>query len=298
MKEDNDGNLWVRQSWLDTAQRCPEDARRSLRYPENNVCTDEAFIGTASHHTIEQIILGNVEPVAEEIRRSIVGYYRDDPRVELPTMRFTKRSSLEECIELSIRLTQAWVRDIRPVAPLAGARTEVPFAVPLFEHRGRVIGIEGTVDLVPAEGNVLWDWKTSGKDYKQKDKQKWAIQPTIYSTAAVMGGMGRTDFTWPIEFTYGVMIKLQGKCRGQVVTVQRTAQHAAFAEARMRTWVDMYLDIGLDRPWPAIDDSNWLCSATWCDHYADCRGAHITLDHDLFGWVPTSKPTKRQRRAA
>lgn len=278
---DDDGSIWFRQSWLDTAFRCPEEARLNIVHPEMGACTDEAFIGTATHAGIEHVVRGGDVADMDDV---IINEYKTNP--EAQDLRFTKRSGIDECIGYSIRCGDAWVKDIMPHAPLEDATAEMKFKVPLFEHRGHLVGVKGTADLVPATGNAVWDWKTSASDYRQKDKQMWAIQPTIYGLAAAMGGFGRDDFTLPITFTYGVMIKRVNACRGQILTVERTREHADWAMYRMKQLVNLYLDFGMDQPWPMVDEKNYLCSAKWCDYYDICRGAFITKRHDLFGYSP------------
>lgn len=273
--------IWMRQSWLDTYFRCPEEGRLAIVNPDIDGTSDEAFIGTAAHAGIEALIKGDTVASA---RLAVREEYRTNP--EADHIKFTKRKSLAECVDLSERCFDAWVKDIMPIAPWEGGVAEMDFQQVLFEHRGWNVGVQGTADLVPSTGNTIWDWKTAGRDYKQKEKQMWAIQPTIYGMAAVMGAFERYDFTLPIDFKYGVMVKLAKQCRGQIVHVQRNAEHVAFAEYRMRGAVDLFLDFGIDKPWPLIDASNYLCSAKWCDFYDQCRGKFITQQSDLFGWTP------------
>ena len=297
MIEDADGNISFRQSWIGNAISCPENARRQIVEPELSRCSDEAFIGTAAHYGIEKVING--ECAVDDIGDAVRECYRTDP--EAKTIFFarpkTHQSNIGECVDLSIRCAQAWVRDIMPNAPLEGARTEVKFDVDWFEHRGRIVSLKGTVDLAPANGG-LWDWKTSAKDYRQKDKQRDAVQPTVYAVADALGGLGRYDQTFPATFTYGIMVKLKKECRGQIITVQRTKSHMDFLERRLRGWVDMFDTLGVDTPWPMIDEGNYLCNKTWCDFYDTCRGSHISMNEDLFGWNPPANTTISRRRAA
>jgi len=278
--DDTNKRIYFRQSWLSTAQRCPEEGRLAIVSPELEVTTDEAIIGTAAHYAIEQVILGAADPAL--IEEAVAHFYS----INVEEFRFTKRSSITEMIELSQRCARAWVEDLAPKFDLQDCKTEVKFSVPLFAHRGWDVYIQGTTDLAPA-CNELVDWKTSGSDYKQKDKQKWDTQSAIYALAAVNGGIrDDIDYQWPVPFRFGVMIKRVNKCRGQIVEVQRTQAHGDWAMRRMETWVDVFLDLGLGRSWPMIDEGNYLCSKRWCSFYDQCRGAHVTTDMDLFGWNP------------
>lgn len=276
--------ILFRQSWLDTAFRCPEEARYAIVKPEyDQVSSDEAIIGTGAHKGIEAVIDGTATPAE-------IGYHAEaEVRrvVAEEGIKWTKRTRIEEVIDYAVRCAEAWVRDLmpNPIFNLNGARTEQTFKVFLCEYRGWKLYLTGTIDVVPPV-NELADWKTSSSEYKQHEKQRWAIQPTIYTLAAVKGGL-QTDgwpveYRWPMLFHYGVMVKRVGPCRGQVVTVMRTEAHAAWAERRIKTFVDLFLDFGLDKSWPQVDEKNYLCSPTWCAWYSLCRGTEITPAMDRW----------------
>ena len=285
---DDNGDISFRQSWLGNAEGCPETGRRKIVEPEADRTTSDAFIGTAAHYGIEQVIEGNCDPA--DIGDAVVESYRNDPEAReiVFTRPKTHQSNIAECIDLSTRCAQAWVRDLLPLIELEGARTEVKFDVDLFEYHGRRISVKGTCDFIPAQG-PLWDWKTSNSSYRQKDKQRWAVQPTVYAVADAFGGFGRYDQQLPAEFTYGVMIKLKKQCRGEILTVQRTKGHMELLFRQLRNWVDLYEGMGLDRPWPMHMDGNYLCSKLWCPFYDTCRGEHVSADDDLYGWVPKKR---------
>ena len=283
---DENGDVSFRQSWLGNAENCPENGRRQLNEPDNDRTTSDAFIGTAAHYGIEKVVEGLCAP--EDIGDAVLESYRTDPEAReiVFTRPKTHQADIAECIDLSTRCAEAWVRDIMPHAPLEGARTEVKFDVDLFEYHDRRVSIKGTCDLVPAEG-PLWDWKTAGGSYRQKEKQKWALQPTVYAVADAFGGFGRFNERMPAEFVYGVMIKLKKQCRGEMLTVQRTANHQALLFQTLKDWIDMYEGMGIDgASWPKHMDGNYLCSGMWCPFYSTCRGEHITNDDDLYGWTP------------
>lgn len=289
MKILEDGSIYFRQSWLDTAFRCPEESRLAIMKPEwEAISSDEAIIGTGAHYAIEQVVRGAVNP--DDIGVTAYGYTLKVIADE--GVRYTKRDSPAECADLSARCAEAWVRDIMPYAPIEGARTEVSFQVPLFKYRDRTIGIAGTVDLVPPFAE-LWDWKTAANEYKQSEKQRWAIQPTIYALAAVKGGLqSEHTFTWPVTFRYGIMVKRAKECRGQILTVQREAAHADWAMKRMRTMVDLALDFGFDKSWPQIDEKNYLCSARWCAFHPICKGQYIAPSMDTWDDTQVAVPVQ------
>jgi hypothetical protein len=293
MKIDEQGNVWVRQSWLDTAMRCPERGRLASTLPEwDEITSDSALIGTGAHYGIEQVIRGRDASKIEQIAYDYVIEYAEP-------VKWTKYSTLTECADHAARCAAAWREHIMPVAPLENARAEVTFHVPLYEHRtGRTVGIEGTIDLVPTDG-TLWDWKTAARAYRQRDKQRFAVQPTIYALAAVMGGLqSAVTYSWPMTFTYGVMVRGSKESTAQILTVQRTEAHADWVRRRIETYVDLALGHGLDKSWPMVDENNYLCSQTWCPWYTICRGAHLSPAEDNFDGVTETEAILRFPTAA
>jgi len=277
--------LSVRQSWLSTALRCPERGRLAIVAPEYDEATgDAAAAGTAMHSAIEDVLNGCIDvPAIRTWAQLHAVELLDRERIE-----FKSFSGADELIHHAGNCAEAWATDVWPtVRPLGVAETEAKFNFPAFDYRGWTIEFEGTVDLVPAHSNTLWDWKSSGSAWKQRDKQRVDVQATIYALAAMNGCFGREDFYWPMEFHFGVMVRRKGPAQGHVVTVQRTADHARWVERRVRQFVDLFLDLGLERQWPALDD-HFLCSKKWCPWYDLCRGEHLTADHDLYGYTPAA----------
>lgn len=282
--------ITIRQSWLDTAMRCADRGRRDAFQPVREE-GDAAFAGTSMHAAIEQLLLGNLSldqmeqyAQAYAAKGCVEGILQDDGNM-LP-ISFKSFDGPQELIYHAGNCTRGWVQDIHPFLERRGllvGSTEVKFSYEAFEHRGWTIILQGTCDWVPDFGNELWDWKSSGSDYKQKEKQMFAVQPSVYAGAAINGCFGR-EFTLPLTFSYGVAIRLKTKARGQIVTVQRTQAHLDWVYRRIRQYVDLFLDVGPDREWPVSDEGNFLCSQKWCPWYLDCRGSHLNRDLDLFGY--------------
>lgn len=276
MRFDENNNIWIRQSWLDDAMRCPERGRLQVMKPEWDGPSDATTLGTGAHAGVEyRLTAGDVwsrDVAYRHIERAI---YEE---LDQPNVRWNKYDDVTELLRRAWNCFDAWERDIFPQVPQPGS-AEVKFRVPLYTlPDGRTVGIEGTQDWVPHEVNALWDWKFPGRDYKQADKQRSAIQPTIYSLAAVKGGLQSVtdfEFHWPIDFTYGIGVTLATSARAQVFTVRRTEAHAEWAVSRIKSFVELALNYGLERPWPANDD-HFLCSDKWCPWWGICKGAHMT----------------------
>lgn len=274
---DDEGNISIRQSWLDTAFRCPERGRQAIIRPDwDSLSSDSAIIGTATHAGIEARI-GGADPYGA-INVSLAAETAGG-------VKWTKYTTMAELHDNAVRCYRAWEKSILPrledfagFSLLDGARTEVQFKVPLYTHRdGRTVSITGTVDFVP-NSPVLWDWKTASAKFRHHEKQKYAIQPTIYSLAAIKGGLDSEDhpkvnYVWPMTFVYGIAVRGAQKAVPQVMAVRRTEEHALHAIERIKGLVDLALDYGLDKRWPMNDD-HFLCSQTWCPWWSVCKGAH------------------------
>lgn len=273
---DTDTNsIWFRQSWLDTAFRCPERGRQAIVKPEwDEMTSDSALIGTAVHHGIEQFLHGHIASpagIAGEAEQFLSDF--DEP------VKWTKYEQFGDLVQQADVCANGWVRDILPNLPnLDDAKPEVTFKIPLWSQYGYTVGITGTIDLI-ADGQ-LWDWKTSAREYRAREKQKYAIQPTIYTMAALNSDLVSAD-SFPMAFTYGIMVR-GSEPKGQVLTVMRHQGHADFATKRMMQLVELFVMFGLDRTWPMNDD-HFLCNSTWCPWWSICKGAHLSAAHDRVG---------------
>ena len=275
--DDND-NIWLRQSWLDTAMRCGERGRLQIVKPEwDSMSSDSAIIGTVAHAGIEAHLDALVKGIrlAQLCAESAMVTSLDEETGQ--GVKWTKYASRGELLANARRCYDAWVESILPVIVEQGllddCLTEVQFKVPLYTLAdGRTVGVTGTADFVP-KAPVIWDWKTSSSKFDAKKKQKFAIQPTIYALAAIKGGLrADVDYSWPLDFTFGVLVRGERKATPQLVTVRRTEAHALFAIDRIKQFVDMALNYGINNPWPANDD-HFLCSKTWCPWWVLCKGA-------------------------
>lgn len=273
---DDNGDIWLRQSWLDTATTCPERGRLAMVKPEwDEITSDSALCGTAAHYAIEQVVRKQPTDMIGEYAHTFVMNYADP-------VKFTAYHSLAEVAEAAASCAEAWRDELMHKFPIDGAKSEVTFKLPWFRHSsGRNVGITGTVDLVP-NIPLLVDWKTSGRPYKQWEKQRFAVQPTIYALAAVKGGL-QSDvvFEWPVRFQYGIMLRAGARkpATTQIVEVFRTEAHVQWVKHRANQMIDMAFSFGTDKHWPMVDDKNFLCSKKWCPWWSCCRGAFI-LPHD------------------
>lgn len=271
MQVDESGNIWFRQSWLDTANRCGERGRLSLVYPEQQ-SNDLASMGTCVHAAIERILTKQLEPAdaPEWLYEHTLTYAAAEP------IKWVAWTLPSQMADHAVRCVRAFNAHLLPhVEP--GGKCEAEFRVPLTEWNGHTVGITGTVDYVTPSG-LLIDWKTSSRKFDQRIKQRTAIQPTVYSVAATHGAFG-DPLEWPVTFRYGVMIRGREVATTQFVDVQRSHAHEAWLLGMLRTYCNLAGALGLQAEWPR-DDDHYLCNETWCPWWSMCKGANLSADQD------------------
>jgi len=277
---DGDGNYWFRQSWLGTANRCNERGRLSLIHPEEG-SNEAATVGTCTHAAVQAVLEKKIEP--SEAPEWVYDWSLHHCATN--TIKWLHWSLPSQIADHAVRCTRAFVRELLPHIP-PGGQCEVEFKVPLFEFKGHTVGITGTADYIPPEP-VLYDWKTATRKFDQRVKQRTDIQPTVYSVAAIHGAFGG-EWSWPVKFKYGVMIRGREAATTQLVTVQRTQAHEGWLVDQMRTYLNMATALGVtDTHWPR-DEDHYLCNATWCPWWSMCKGARLTTDQD--NWSAGSQP--------
>jgi hypothetical protein len=258
---DGSVDVWVRQSWLDNATRCPEQGRLDIvnNWRSEN---DLTAIGTAVHKGISEKLLGSLAPI-HAIAEMEWARIRDGG---IKMLRYTEF----ECIQHIHHCLDTWERGLRHLVrsdQIVGV--EKQFEFPMFEasHNGHPVRVhgQGTIDVVTKTSVI--DWKTASRRYNAKEKQTYAVQPTMYSMAAVE----LFGHDYPVQFQYGVMIRGAGV---QVVDVTRDRGHVNWMRHQIEPFVRMALT-NLDSTWP-LNDTHYLCNATWCMYYAICKGAYIT----------------------
>jgi hypothetical protein len=272
MRVDDDGGLHVRQSDLDTFNRCNERHRLLLNHPEVS-SNDAAVAGTCTHAGIEALLSKRIEPreIEQWTYEHSLRYCADNP------VRYVAWTLPSHIADHASRCALAFVRDLLPHIE-TGGQTEASFDVPVFEHLGRQVYITGTTDYVPPTDDAIYDWKTASRRFDQRVKQRTAIQPTVYATAAVRGAFGRT-YEWPVTFRYGVMVRGREKATTQIVTVQRTHAHEGWLFDQLETYLNTLQLFGVNRHWPR-DEDHYLCNETWCPVWALCKGARLSHDED------------------
>lgn len=119
---------------------------------------------------------------------------------------------------------------------------------------------------------IVWDWKTAGRQYESWEKERWAIQPSVYTWAACHEWPELNDFTDPHTFTYAVMLK-NGSTAVQILDVERHQGHWNWMIRQARAIANM-VRTNENGPWPLMDHG-WHCSPKWCGAWDACKGAEL-----------------------
>lgn len=251
----------VRQSWVNDATMCNERGRQAIVRPEWSRPNDATILGTAVHAGIASVLMGDADGNA-------VAHQTLNELLAEPFMR-TKYTD-EELHDHIIELMSEWKRNIAPlIDDVVAVEKEFEFVLDEFDDLQlghiRVIGT-GTIDLVTSTS--LWDWKTAGRKYSPKEKQSQAVQPTMYTAAAVALGW----LEYPATFNYGVLVR-GGKA--QVLPVFRNESHTEWLRDMVRPLVMTRLSLGIDTPWTK-NDTHYLCSETWCSWWSVCKGSKLS----------------------
>lgn len=270
--------LELHQSDLSTFNRCGERFRLSLLRPDLfGPSNDAAVRGTGMHHAIALVLEGKLDPAEapEAAHAEVLRIINTEPvkmiQDELPTV----------VAEKSAKLTAAWMRHILPTVELGGL-VETKFRLPLpMKANGLQVVLAGQVDYIPpSRGPDIYDWKTAGRKYYQREKQRTDIQPTVYSYALTHGAFGE-PVAPPITFRYGVAVMVNGTVTTQLIDVQRTADHEAWLLDLIESFLNLMQGVGVERTWPR-DEEQYLCSKVWCPGWDLCKGARLTPAEDLW----------------
>ena len=294
MKVTDDGDLVLHQSDIGHFMTCPEQFRVENgivpggvfeKNVDLRVETDAATIGTVFHATVEHELTGNrfqrvsdAERWAKQHMGNLVFEYMtngteyrtesfgDDPTKALATL---------------AKLVNRWFYSqerkywLALVADHPGSiEVEWSFTVPFIENRtGRYpnILLAGTADILDTYNHRLVDWKTSSRDYQRWEKQRWGIQPTVYTYAAAQQGL-LDRHQEGYQFDFVVWNHKANTDEPQKVTVWRDAGQHAWLVQMVSNMVDM-IESEL-AVWPLRDD-HALCGPKWCGNWSNCKGMYV-----------------------
>jgi hypothetical protein len=290
MRIDTEG-LHLRQSEINDWLLCPERFRRTIQEQHaaellglvpRKLESDAALVGTAVHHGIETEIGSNPRTL-EELNGMVADYYTviaegftNDPTVEFSTHTFGTLDralvSIEHLLTMwhgsDIRYELLYDIDEQPLI-------EWEFDVPFMKVGALDIYLTGTADLVIPNDRII-DWKTAGQKYQRWEKQRWAVQPTVYTYAAARSGYFENVDKVPFDFW--VFQRGAATLKPQHVSCWRDAGHWEWLKDQIRPMVMNVLQEAptlWEEPWQKNDQSA-LCSSKWCPWWNTCKGKHMS----------------------
>jgi len=253
-------DVYVRQSWINDAMMCAERGRQAILRPEWSGPSDATVMGTAVHAGIEANLTDG-----RQTRLVGLEALHDLMEGNFKRTKFTD----DEMIGYVMDMCDEWEANIKPVlGKVLYTEKEFHFELDKFKIGDADVTVygKGTIDCVTETG--LWDWKTSARKYNARDKQSQALQPTMYTAAAVAQGWHE----YPVTFNYGVMVR-GGK--SQIVSVHRNESHTEWLRELVRPFVRSAVSLGTDDSW-AKNDTHFLCSETWCPWWSICKGSKLS----------------------
>jgi hypothetical protein len=265
------------QTFLNQYTTCPESARATYFREVPSQVTDASARGTAVHEGIEYLL--------HEKMNGDLSWFSVDDAIQVAhakldrigEWKYTKYSRQKVYDDQATLIAAFYGEILDEVDPL---RIEQRFDVPLYEDDKREIRLLGTMDCV--DQNVEgWDWKTTREPYVPWEKQRWAIQPTVYAYSIDQVENEKSEvgvFSGSALFHYGVLFP-DGST--QILSVERD-QGAIDFLIQQCLQIAMMIERKV-KPWP-MNDNHVLCSPKWCDNWMNCKGA-VVLD----GWDKSPK---------
>jgi PD-(D/E)XK nuclease superfamily len=294
MKTDGEGTLWLHQSDIGHFMSCPEQFRvvNNIlpggvfeKTVEHRVETDAATIGTVFHSVIEHEILeGRFQRATDAVRWAknamgdlVFGYVTDG--IEYRTESFGDDPT--KALLTLAKLVEMWFASDERKYWLSLANdhpeciiVEWSFDVPFIQGRSgpyHTVRLAGTADILDTYNHRLVDWKTSSRRYERWEKQRWNVQPTVYTYAAAeVGLLDRHEEGY--QFDYRVFNHKTNDPEPQAITVWReTGQWAWLVQmvSNMAAMIESNLPV-----YPVRDDTA-LCGPKWCPCWSSCKGMYV-----------------------
>lgn len=286
MRYDSEG-IHIHQS--DLKNHCLEKLRLETVATGPRLENDAATVGTALHAVIEHELAGNVYETlydcqsyaAHTYLRLLEEYKQDGKPYALSSF-----NTHDRAVELLVKLAAAWFHCAErealfssSVAPHVEWNFDLPFCDVGVKKHGKKseivpVFLAGTADII--HNNMVWDWKTSGSEYRRWEYQRWGRQPDVYTWAAAKSGLIVPNSNGIYRFDFKVFVRNNDPLEGcQTVTVERSANSWSWLQEIISRLVNFSYNMGLDREWP-LDDQHVLCSPKWCMFFDMCKGSHVS----------------------
>lgn len=279
MKINPDGTIiTLHQSDIETWHTCPEQMRLT-HMTSNRDETDAATVGTVLHAVIEHEVTGEFGKTVKSLKGWAANHFLETLEGYAESASAYSRSSFKtdtKALAVLDGLVQAWwdspERDTLKYVPRDAMLVEWNFDVPFMQIDDVSIRLAGTSDLVLLGFNQIWDWKSAGRSYDRWEKQRWAIQPTVYTYAAAVEGLIAPDKDGRYEFHNKVFVRGNAG-PPQDVTVFRSKQNWWWLEKQVQSMLAVMGALP-EGPWP-LNDHGALCGPKWCPFWSQCKGSLV-----------------------
>lgn len=253
---------------------CPENWRRKYILKEPTKTSPALIFGSAFHGAIENFLKEKLFVEQKEITDEAKSVYRDgtmlrsiwteewNKQIEQPGIWWgmdTPEQHYNEGVRiLSNKAVADAIVNIKPGVDDQGAKIErkVELRVP-----GVLVPVIGFIDLILEDGTPA-DLKTSKVSWSEA-KAADSLQGLFYLAALNQMGIAHT---W--KFTHMVFVKTK-EPKVQILENSHKPSELFFLfEIIKRVWDS------IDKGIYPINPTGWLCSESYCDFYANCRGKY------------------------
>ena len=248
-----------RQSTIKTYRHCPEQARLDMFGITEDFVTDSAAVGTGTHAAIEAHIRGSSVDQAVEIGFEVLSRELAHPNFK-PHKWAHGSNSPYDWIQrfMSAYEKSNFSRLLRMSYGMGLLMLEAKVEMQVQTPKGRIVTLQGTIDVLDGNGGRILDWKTGSSFHLDRRTDP---QPTMYTLlASNLIERELSHFTW-------VFLK-----NGDFEVIDSTRfapQHQALL-FEIDSICDL-IDAGLPH-WP-LDPGGWWCSELWCPAYRQCIGS-------------------------
>lgn len=274
----------------DLKNHCLEKLRLETVATGPRMENDAATVGTAVHRLIEHELLVEAHDNVADVRAHAAHMYvtlLEEYAAAGKPFALSSFGDHRRAVDHAAELATAWWFSTERERLLSAAdrplvewKFDLPFCEVDVKKNGKKaetvpVFLAGTADIVWPSKNVVWDWKTSGSEYRRWEYQRWGRQPDVYLWAAQESGLLQPDSDGLFTFEFKVFVRGANPQFGaQSVTVTRSARNFAWLGNSIGRLVNMAYNMGFDREWPT-DDQHVLCSPKWCTFFDMCKGAHV-----------------------
>lgn len=283
MRVDPNGDIHLHQSDLSTLLQCPEQFRLRQLVEVGTFESDAAYVGTVTHAVIEHDI-ENVFPSVSEAQQFgaetfLKGLEKFASTPGTVYSQETFGTHQKAMASLAVLIESWWntsERDMLTHMHPGDYQTEWAFDIPfLVLPDGRTIHLAGTSDLLLPEHNQMWDWKTASGPYQKWEKQRWAIQPTVYLWAGAAAGHLQPSDAGLYRFDYKVLVRKAKPVPFETYTIYRSEANFQWLADQVRRQIRFMDKMGFEEGWPTADN-HVLCSPRWCPFFGNtCKGTFV-----------------------